>query len=321
MTNINAIVSSSRTVIVFGASDPESIAAKKLASSWGWIVLTASAGGKPVHGGNAYKGDGVLEPHTPQDGDTILFFECGFSGGDWAGVTPSVRFDHHNPGDKGYGAAPRDFFLGSSLGQLIAYHAQRDGSSSLGFPGEGYVDWTAPANDATIQFCSPEWGYGVTTPEIVDGLGVVIPIPQELTLIAAADHCLSHAYQGKCPGVSPEALWEFRMAAKAAFLKRDPHEFLAEVNSATERVLGLTPTNGVLDLRGQNVPELPEIASRYGLVYISDVTEPTGRKKCVLGGAASPELVSRFMAGEVVSGLVEHYGVPARGFAGGYYPS
>jgi hypothetical protein len=35
--------------------------------------------------------------------------------------------------------------------------------------------------------------------------------------------------------------------------------------------------------------------------------------------AAPPDLVRRFLSGEIVPGLVDYYGDPARGFAGGYY--
>jgi alpha-D-ribose 1-methylphosphonate 5-triphosphate diphosphatase PhnM len=50
---------------------------------------------------------------------------------------------------------------------------------------------------------------------------------------------------------------------------------------------------------------------------IASVTDRDGRIKVVLQ-AAPPELVTQFMAGEIVPGLVDMYGDPARGFAGGY---
>lgn len=71
------------------------------------------------------------------------------------------------------------------------------------------------------------------------------------------------------------------------------------------------------DLRGEHIPELPEAAAREGIPFISDQTDRDGRKKVVLM-AAPPELVKRFMSGQIVPGLVDVYGDPSRGFSGGY---
>jgi hypothetical protein len=64
---------------------------------------------------------------------------------------------------------------------------------------------------------------------------------------------------------------------------------------------------------------LPEAAAREGIPFLADQTDRDGRQKVVLM-AAKPDLIQRFMAGEIVSGLVDYYGDPARGFAGGYMP-
>lgn len=73
----------------------------------------------------------------------------------------------------------------------------------------------------------------------------------------------------------------------------------------------------VADLRGESIPELPEAACREGIPFLATVRERGGREKVVLQ-AAPPDLVERFLAGEVVPGLVGYYGDPARGLAGGY---
>lgn len=67
------------------------------------------------------------------------------------------------------------------------------------------------------------------------------------------------------------------------------------------------------------IPELPEAACIMGVPFLSDVTEPSGRRKVALQGVpAGSRLVEWFMAGELVPGLIDYYGDPARGFAGGY---
>lgn len=62
----------------------------------------------------------------------------------------------------------------------------------------------------------------------VVGLFEGVPLPsevytaQELVLIAAADHCLGHAYAGRCPGVDPDELLRFRVAQKVAHRRPCP---------------------------------------------------------------------------------------------------
>ena len=67
----------------------------------------------------------------------------------------------------------------------------------------------------------------------------------------------------------------------------------------------------------ETIPELPEAAAREGIPFTAKVKDRDGREKVVLQ-AASPELVRRFLAGEIITGLTGLYGDPARGFAGGY---
>lgn len=73
------------------------------------------------------------------------------------------------------------------------------------------------------------------------------------------------------------------------------------------------------------VPELPDAASREGLAYIARVeVDGSGqpcRPKIVLGGCTTPAMVEAFMREWApAQGLVDVYGDPTRGFAGGYLP-
>lgn len=72
------------------------------------------------------------------------------------------------------------------------------------------------------------------------------------------------------------------------------------------------------DIRGRHVPELPEAGTRYGISYIADgLPMPDGRRKIVCSGTA--DVVRAFLDHWAPSnGLVDCYGDPARGFAGGY---
>ncbi len=66
------------------------------------------------------------------------------------------------------------------------------------------------------------------------------------------------------------------------------------------------------------VAELPEAAAREGVCFVARLPGPDGRTKIVCQ-AGSPEQIRAFMtAWAPAQGLVDIYGDPARGFAGGY---
>lgn len=162
-------------------------------------------------------------------------------------------------------------------------------------------------------------------------------VPREVVLAAAADHCLESAYRGRCPGVNPDELMRWRVESRAAFQGRSAEEVLADVERAREMLrfswhatcqvcqgvhhydecTSHYPVGEYADLRGRHVPELPEAAAREGIPFLSTVRDRDGREKVVLM-AAPPDLVWRFLDGEIVPDLTGLYGDPARGFAGGY---
>lgn len=88
-----------------------------------------------------------------------------------------------------------------------------------------------------------------------------------------------------------------------------------------------TRAEGIWDEGGHHttvrrgVPELPEAAAREGVAYLATATDRDGREKVVLGGHTTPETVQEFMdTWALAQGLVDIYGNPTRGFAGGYLP-
>lgn len=219
-------------------------------------------------------------PAVPE-GATVYAVEC-------IDVLPPgwVRIDHHRPGDPGYGGPPSAFFSSSSIGQVIAE---------------------------------------------LDRLGVADRLSAadiiEAILAAAADHCLAAAYRGECPGVDPDALMRWRIETRGGHQRRTVEEVLADVERARE-LLEDAPNERlahgvyVADMRGYgHVPELPEAAVRDGVAYLAIVTDRDGRRKVVLGGHTTPETVRAFLSEWApAQGLVDLYGDPARGFAGGYLP-
>lgn len=139
-----------------------------------------------------------------------------------------------------------------------------------------------------------------------------------LRLVAAADHCLGAAYRGQCPGVDPDDLMEWRTASRAAFQKRSVDAVLADVAAARE-ILKSHQIGGLADLtEHDHIPELPEAAVREGICFISKIKDRDGRSKIVCQ-VGSPDQIQYFLEHYAPeSGLIDTYGDPARGFAGGY---
>lgn len=317
MSNSNA----SFDLAILGASDPEMKAIEGALRAAGVAYAYATGpDGKRVNPGNAYQAKTALLAYTegtvfrhyppgtdfePAPGTRLALVECDVN----FPVNPDdirvVVVDHHRVGDPGFGRPPAEFWEASSLGQM---------SRLLGREG-----------DATAR------------------------------VVAAADHCPGAAYRGKCPGVDPGAVLAFRAASQAAFRGVAPEVLIAEIEGATAALLAAprvdldtlagTCTCGegcgpeaphigegcaawrqriqVADMRrAGEVRSLPEAALRAGLGFLADVVERgTDRRKAVLGGDNSPDVVRAFLAWARGYGeLVEPYGDPARGFAGAYYP-
>ena len=291
---------------VLGAPDPEMELIERLLRECGETVIYATdENGRRVHPGNAYR---CPVPEVP-DGSTVYAVEC-------IDVLPDgwVRIDHHRPGDPGYGRPSHKFLRASSIGCLTVYLAIFD------MLPESWIRPNSPEVDpGVIDYVEGAWRIG--------GKSAVYTAPQEVVFAAAADHCLAAAYRGECPGVDPDALMRWRIETRAAYQGRTVAELLADVELARD-LLEDAPNERiahgiyVADLRGYgHVPELPEAALREGVAYLTTVIDRDGRRKVVLGGHTTPEMVRAFLDAWAPSqGLTDLYGDPARGFAGGYLP-
>ncbi len=144
-------------------------------------------------------------------------------------------------------------------------------------------------------------------------------------IIAAADHCLGHAYRGRCPGVEPEELLEARLREKAAFQRISYQEIRKTFDASVERFKTLPSIvmgdQIVVDTRkeAEPVPEANEVGAYlgYGVLYEMTDKATNQRKTGLIGG--EPDAIRVFM--EVISKLPNAdglYGDPERGFAGAY---
>lgn len=382
-------------LFVLGASDPEMSAIETLLTQCGVPFVYAMICGRRVSAGEAYSYartyiDYDTKAAVVREGGTFHFVECDIE------IDPEdvdkvavCRYDHHRPGDPGFGHGPEEFLSASSIGQVIS------GLAKLGllhlspqflaasYCGDNDLELTCGAFGAVTRYTqcpAPNtpymaWWVGAGA---VGGRSLGWQIPQELVLIAAADHCLAHAYAGRCPGVASDALMHHRTVQRARFTERSFYDIMADIEAARvallaapELVLSSHQCRNVVvrDMRGmytvtttlvapfcegatvdsagvgdavyvvagprdegcwdegghvtvvsRGVHELPEAGTRYGIAYIADgLPLPDGRIKTVCSGPA--EVIEAFLRWAPSNGLVDCYGDPARGFAGGYHAS
>ena len=170
-------------------------------------------------------------------------------------------------------------------------------------------------------------GYAKTPDAYLEGssLGQVLRLlerePDETQrLLAAADHCLTAAYQGACPGVDPHELLFQRAAWQAKMSGRSLGDVVDGILDAAKRVhrhydselgeaLFLDPT--------AVPPDLAEGAAYTGKPVRYCQLLPGGEVKEMLKGATL-EHIERFMEGHRIAGR-QVYGNPHRGYAGAYY--
>lgn len=250
-----------------------------------------------------------------------LFVECG---SDAAPTDSSKKADHHRPGDFGYDLGPDEFMAASSIGQVIAWLARQgtlpDRWIRNRYKGDAPSGVFVPRSipDMPSELFSA-W-------EIVQG-DFRLVVPEAYVLTAAADHCLSAAYAGRCHGVSHETLWAFRRYGRSALLKVDEWSIARGWQSGL-RALTNAPTMiiggyEVLDLRNMNVPHMNEVLAQTGNVGI--FSSPCGPEFKVsiigagLGSRAGTGPVEAFLdLAPQMLGLERMYGSPVRGFAGGF---
>jgi hypothetical protein len=168
-------------------------------------------------------------------------------------------------------------------------------------------------------------GYGLGPEQYLQGssLGQVLallklePTPEQ-RIIAAADHCLAHAYAGRCPGVDPRELGQWRVRSRARQQGLEETE-LEERIRAAERALREAPR---IELGGAPVAwfettpaEISEASGRTGIGFTYLRRERDGRMKAGIM-SAPPPAIAEWMG---KCGLNDIYGDPQRGFAGGYF--
>ncbi len=141
---------------------------------------------------------------------------------------------------------------------------------------------------------------------------------EEDHVVAASDHNLVAAYDGRA-GVDPELVLRVRVREIAEYQKCPPERILEDIKQATEILKQNRGPQGYADLRNYGrIPQLLDAACKAGIPAICSQPDPRGPEwEKITLIAAPPDLVEAFLAGRIVPGLEETYGVPVRGFAGG----
>jgi hypothetical protein len=233
------------------------------------------------------------------------------------------RVDHHRPGDPGHGRPPEDFLAASSIGQVVSHLARLDRLPSAWYRHGGYLGAVGAAGRTGKIAYSPVSGSWMVS----DHHRAWRPIPADLVLAAASDHCPAAAYRGACPGVDPDALMRWRVRTRSAHQGRSESDILSDISRAMEviRAAGLVVKSDggaeVVDLReAPYVPELPEASLRLGVpILCRGLSGPDGRTKINILGDHAGDVVRAFLGGWAAEqGIADTYGDPARGFAGGY---
>ena len=140
-------------------------------------------------------------------------------------------------------------------------------------------------------------------------------------IIAAADHCLTAAYQGRCPGIDPGELLFLRASWRARATGRSLMDVVDGIFHAAKLVRRCYDSE-----YGESVfldptavpPDLQEGAAYAGRPVRYREWFDRSQLKEMLKGAA-PAHIERFMAEHRDLGR-EVYGNPYRGYAGAYIP-
>lgn len=146
-----------------------------------------------------------------------------------------------------------------------------------------------------------------------------LPANARVRLIAAADHCPGHAYQGLCPKVNVSALRAMRVKRRAKFRGVSLSRVTSDVQTARALIQVKLGKGEAVPHFSKFVAELPEASLCEGTAVSYEMVDSrSGRSKVGLLNAG-PELCQEWMSVIAPSkGLVDIYGSPARGYAGGY---
>ena len=182
-----------------------------------------------------------------------------------------------------------------------------------------------PAHDRIDHHQPGDPGYGMPPERFFEGssLGQFLTLlgmqpTQRQRVIAAADHCLTAAYAGQCPGVTPDELRAFREETRCRARSLAREELVRQIDEAIN-ALKCAPKIRLADTDVAWLEEPPAEVSKtnthINMPYVYLRKQDDGRVKAGIRSAPAP-VVAEWLDR---CGLNDTYGDPARGFAGGYF--
>jgi hypothetical protein len=263
----------------------------------------------------------------------LILVECGTA------LPHTRRFDegvldHHHPSQTAANFGPDRAFEASSLAQVISVLLRYGLTADLGWEVTGCVKPFQLGEEMAGEIQKEN---GVYVAMQMDG--DILCIPNRYVVAGAADHNLPASYRGEVYGVAPEAVlgWRAECLATSPGADGDAEKVVATVRAAREELSTASwlPVQDELigsimirDMRTRQhgegysldylaVIEAAMLDGEKFLVATRDVGD--SREKWCLGGHTTPDEVTYWMnEWAPAHGLKGIYGVPERGFAGGY---
>jgi len=187
-------------IFLLGAKDPEMDMIESILIEHQLNYTYAEADNRRCHPGNSYRAENILD-----DYDKVIYIESGTI----KNYENTVSLDHHHEGDFGYDKKYHLFLEASSIGQLIKYLIDNELYNV-----ESVDYWMTYCIYGFMYLTDNGWFYRKSKNEF-------IPISKKIVLVAAADHSLSEAYKGICPGVEKFDLIEERYLEIASAFNND----------------------------------------------------------------------------------------------------
>lgn len=147
---------------------------------------------------------------------------------------------------------------------------------------------------------------------------------QEYKIVAAADHCLAAAYMSECPGIDAMELFRWRVFHRAAYQGISESELKEQMLQAAKEIIDskkvMIGKQEIADFTYFPLPkEAAEGSIMAGIPVMSKIFDRSTELFKFSIISARPETIKTWMEETAVRlKLVNIYGDPARGYAGGY---
>ena len=184
-----------KTLFILGAKDPEMDRIEHILRTLGLAFVYSKTAAARSRSYNAYYADYLPEERFYEN---KIFIECNTS---YTLSGDIFYIDHHHKEDFGFHYDSKEFIKGSSIGQLLQMLLHNSFERTVDTLKLEIVDKT---NDTYGYFYDDTWYFKSNN-------DLVVKIPEDIVYEAAADHSLSEAYFGLCPGIDPQKMYDFRI--------------------------------------------------------------------------------------------------------------